>query len=89
MFFVGAIRYFSDPKSLRDGTLHATTSFASRSSSRYDFVLVRTTSAGDEVDDDDYSLSDGHRRSNKPSDMKQYKTILAKLILFICIGNYY
>jgi len=89
MFFVGAIRYFSDPKSLGDGTLYATTSFASRSSSRYDFVLVRTTSGGDKVDDDDYSLSDGHRRSNKPSDMKQYKTILAKLILFICIGNYY
>jgi len=87
MFFVGAIRFFSDPKSLGDGALYATTNFANRSSSRYDFVLVRTTSGVDEVDDDDYSLSDGRRRRNKADDIKQYKTILAKLLLFICIGK--
>jgi len=49
--------------------------------------LVRTTSGGDEVDDDDYSLSDGHSSRNKAIDIKQYKTIF---YLFICIGkNYY
>ena len=34
MFFVGAIRYFSDPKSIGGGTVYATTNFASRSSSQ-------------------------------------------------------
>jgi len=87
MYFVGAIRFYSDPKSLGDGSLYATSNFANRSASRYDFVLVKTISDGGDADDDDYSLSDGVRRRNKANEIKKYKTIVAKLILFICIGK--
>ena len=87
MYFVGAIRFYSDPKSLGDGSLCATSNFANRSASRYDFVLVKTISGGGAADDDYYSLSDGVTRRNKANEIQKYKTILVKLILFICIGK--
>jgi len=82
MYFVGAIRFYSDPKSLGDGSLYATSNFANRSASRYDFVLVKTISDGGDADDDDYSLSDGVRRRNKANEIKKYKTEINIIYLY-------
>jgi len=72
MYFVGAIRFYSDPKSLGDGSLYATSNFENRSASRYYFVLVKTISGGGDADDDDYSLlSVGVRRRNKANETKR------------------
>ena len=85
-YFVDAIKYYSDPNSLGNGCLYAISNFAKRRLPRYDFVLVKMEVSDSTVqDDDEYSLGDGKKKRRKSIEMNRFKTILAKVILFICV----
>ena len=86
MFIVGAIVYTSDPKSLGNGALYATSCISKLHRSRHDFVLLKVELSNNDLDsDDDISLGDERVRSRKTPEEKNYKTILVKILLFICI----
>ena len=91
-YFIGAIKFISDPKSIGSGKLYATTKHNHtdlrhlENKSRYDYVLVSI--ALDDVngtEDDEVSLNDGIKRGDKVMEKRLVKTILVKLLLFMCL----
>ena len=88
MFVVGAIVYSSDPKSLGNGALYATSSLSKLYRSRHDFALLKVELSNQNLDsDDEISLGDQRARSIKTVVEKNFKTVLVKILLFICVQD--
>jgi len=100
-FFLGAIKYISDTKSIGEGKLIASPKIPQK----YDYALVKVTLNDlDDDDDDRISLSDGHSRRSKrrrtasAEDDEEYSvaddannsttTILVKLLLFFGMSRF-
>ena len=99
-FFLGAIKYISDAKSIGEGKLIASPKIPQK----YDYALVKVALNLDDDDDDRISLSDGHsrlskrRRTASAEDREEYSvaddannsttTILVKLLLFFGMSRF-